>query len=219
MSDLTHAFDFDHPVTKFTPISPVVPMPSKDINGKWNVTNVCEAQPGSMMMHPPYGSQEMPVQDQGYKKVLGHNPSEGRTYIFEIGGVGALQSMPANDMLTVGRISITKDVHNQYFIMTQSQTTIGVLISTNSGKCLHGNGVLTDCTLSDTWVILDQLNGKGHLLKNVQSNQYLCYQSDNGLSTSTTIDIYSLWTVYAVTPTPLNADSGDITTEMFKINK
>eukprot|EP01133_Synstelium_polycarpum_P007790 gene7790-9139_t len=216
MADLTHALDFETKANKFTPITPEVPRPSWD-GTTWDATQKCMSQDGSPPSIP-YGKQSMPSQMQGYKRVIGHNPGPGRTYIFEIGGaspVGALQVVPSNNMTmtTVGKVSVAKNVHNQYFIMSQSNNTIGYDLIANDGSCLSGAAINVPCSnISDTWLFIDQYNGKGHLIKNVKTNNYLGWFVGTGLKMVDAIDKHTLWTILSVTPTPTSADEGEITT-------
>eukprot|EP01133_Synstelium_polycarpum_P011943 gene11943-13918_t len=214
MNDLTHAFDFDHPVNSFAPIHPIMPMPSKNFDGKWDPTDRCEALPDPYTPIP-WGNQSMPIQEAGYKRVLGNNPGPGRTYVFELNNntdvQGAIQIK--NNAVQFGLSAIAKNVHSQYFTMPQSTVTIGVNIVANDGNCLTGAAVIAPCSnTTDTWVLIDQFNGKGHVIKNTNTNKYVAYIPNTGFTTIDTIDSTSQWTVYAVTPTPVSADEGDVTT-------
>eukprot|EP01133_Synstelium_polycarpum_P013833 gene13833-16310_t len=192
-SDYTHSFDWSR-TNLSAPYTTPIPEPSKNSEGYWNPTEMCEAIPGA---YPsvPYGNQSYPVIEKGYKKVMGNNPGNGRTYVLQSGNNAVTQT---GSSIAFAPVPADKTQATQFFTMTRSTTALGYNIISNNGQCLSGASTLTTCSAtSDTWYVLDTMNSEGYVLQNIPTGLYLTF---SGSSFSLVADISATFTIYSVVP-------------------
>ncbi|EFA85997.1 hypothetical protein PPL_01230 [Heterostelium album PN500] len=138
MSDYTHSLDFSKDVTFPLPTY-VVPTPAFDNHTRdgWIATEQCSVVPGGFTS--PYVTRNFPPTQSmeiGFKKVVGHDPSIGRSYVFDMntspsGGSGALAVINGN--LGIEPVDPSKTTTNQIFqIVPSTIYTVGSQINTTA---------------------------------------------------------------------------------------
>eukprot|EP01133_Synstelium_polycarpum_P012287 gene12287-14404_t len=192
-SDFTHSFDWSN-TNLSVPLTTPMPEPPKDQNGNWDPTEMCEAIQGPYAS-VPYGNQSYPIVESGFKRVMGNNPGNGRTYVLENGGNALTQS---GSSISFGPITGTKTEESQFFTMIPSKTTLGYNIIANNGQCLCGSSTLSPCSsTTDTWYVIDTMNSEGYVLQNIKTGLYLSY---TGQSFSLVSETSTTFTIYSVVP-------------------
>jgi phospholipase C len=195
MSDLTKAFDFDHPDYSL-PNIPNIDKPSTDSGtGQANGFITCELLHPSQRPPVPSGQQTEAtslVSEQGFKTVRG-DLTEGRYLVFEMNGYALTNE---NDVLSSSTATAQHDTKSQRWVA--HQLTLGTPQFTIS-SAVDGSYVTTNGTMvsgSDTAAVVtvkDLGNGVGHSLNN--DNNYLAIDSNGEVSWGTEVVGFSTYSV------------------------
>ncbi|EGG20949.1 non-hemolytic phospholipase C precursor [Cavenderia fasciculata] len=184
-SDYTRSLDFSW-ANSSVPDLPAIPVPSRNVNGTWDPTQECEGIPGAFPV-VPYGNQTYPPVETGFRPVRGSNPGQGRIYVFEMKSQTGWAIEALSSQIFMSQMPPTLNQQSQYFLQVPSTSKQGYDIMTYPKQlmyqmCLTGKGVLVDCTQGshNTWYIIDQTNGQGSVLYNIQNQKYLTYTLRNG---------------------------------------
>ncbi|CAO3608844.1 unnamed protein product [Cunninghamella echinulata] len=124
-SNLINAFDFDNP--DFTiPKLPTNPKPAQKSDGTWDATAMCEKL-SDPKTSPPYGKQEFPVVEKGFKVIRGSNV---------IGHTLAIVSADGHslEVSTNGKNIAGKKLNKRDDINTAPLTTRFIVIPSGNGK-------------------------------------------------------------------------------------
>ena len=196
MSNLVNAFDFNNEDTSTADV-PNVRQPSKDLQGKYNGGDICQAKHLHLVQpHIPYGKQDqsnsMEVQ-KGFKAVRG-DLTEGRYLTFESRGHALSHT---NGKLSVGNVSKKDKPKEQLFLLHWQ----GSAPKDNRFKIstIHGHYITKSLELSENasdgaeFSIRDQSNGSGHAIIELESNKRLSLsQKTVAFDDDSTLSIFSV---------------------------
>ncbi|KAF2482894.1 putative non-hemolytic phospholipase C precursor [Neohortaea acidophila] len=176
MSDLTLAFDFEHPDYSI-PSMPNASYPSTNSKGQWNGYAVCEAKYPTQRPPVPYGQQNVNTAletEEGFKAVRGEL-SEGRYLTFEMNGYALTDT---NGKLTATKATSTHNTASQRFVVYEANSTLPVFTiksaqSVNSTTATVQNKKSSAPSLAGSFQILDMGNGTGYSVQQVTGKKYL----------------------------------------------